>query len=516
MRRCTRSLGTIRTWLAKIQRASLRPTLLLWNPQPRPRSGIVTAEVTCFRRDVLVGPPTARSPRIGPGFTPFALITPDGARVPVQVLSVTRGTERIDAARHYPDSDQDEVDRVLIAFDAPRLPGLGLIGFAAAPDIAVPAASGLDVRDGCMANRFVEVHLAPDGRIDLIDRRSDEQYHDILRLVDEQDHGDTYTPYIPPGKPTSARLSSVKCEVLAFGPLVGALEMRFTLPSATHGELTGRLVLILHADSPVLRTRIEIDNRAPDHRLRLRAPVGVGTTALAGAAFGFERRDAIAANDGRFPAESPTPTTPAHRYSRGSATQSAAWQFFSPGFFEYEWTSEHDLFITALRSVGELSRDTLPPRPGHAGWPMPAPEAQEPGYHVMELGVTPLAAGDLDEPARIDQLWEETFVAPQSTFVRDFVGDLAAIQTIGIDLEGRGLVFTALKPAEQGDGIVLRCYNSGAAPTTGRWVFGSPVTRAILTRADETPIRPLEVVNQGVVEFEAPARGLVTIVIYGA
>jgi mannosylglycerate hydrolase len=497
--------------LARESPARITPALLLWNLVPRTRGGIVTAEVTFFRRDVLVGPPTGRAPRTGPGYVPFVLVAPDGRHIPVQVLSVAPGTERIDARRHYP--DQDEVDRVLVAFDSPPVAGLG---FLALTPIAAPALlpeAGLEVHDGRIANRFVEVHLTPDGRFDMIDRRSDEHYPNIFHLVDEQDHGDTYTPFIRTSGEPSAPLSDVQCSVLAEGPLVGALEMRFVVPSIGHGEVAGRLVLVLHADSPVLRARIEIDNRATDHRLRFRVPIGVGASALAGAAFGFERRNAIDGDDGRFPAESPTPTAPAHRFV-AAGHEGRGLAVFSPGFFEYEWTSEHEIFVTALRSVGELSRDTLPPRPGHAGWPMRTPDAQELGYHVMELGVTPLAAGDLDEPARLERVWEETFVAPQPTFVRDFVGDLAAARSIDIELEGRGLVFTALKVAEQGDGTVLRCYNSGATTVTGRWTIGTRVARAILARADETPLRALDVARQSVIAFEAPARGLVTIIVY--
>jgi hypothetical protein len=497
--------------LARDHPARITPTLLLWNPVPRARRGIVTAEVTCFRRDVLVGPPTGRTPRTGPRFAPFALVASDGTNIPVQVLSVTRGTERIDAVRHYP--DQDEVDRVLVAFDSPPVPGLGLIGLAPTSLAASPPAAGLEVRDGRMANRFVEVHLTSAGELNLIDRRSGEHYPDILHLVDERDHGDTYTPFIPSGEAKSASLRRVRCSMLAEGPLVGALEMRFALSSVGRGDVAGRLVLVLHADSPVLRVRLEIDNRASDHRLRFRLPIGVGGTALAGAAFGFERREPIDIDAKRFPAESPMATAPAHRYvAAGDEERGLA--VLAPGFFEYEWTSAHGLFVTALRGVGELSRDTLPTRPGHAGWPAPTPGAQELGYHVMELGVTPLTTGDLDEPARFEQLWEDTFLVPQPTFVRDFVGDLVATRSIGVELEGRGLIFTALKPPEQGDGMVLRCYNTGAMPVTGRWTVGSAVARATLARADETPIRALDVVSRRVIEFEAPARGLVTIVVY--
>ncbi|HEU4648108.1 MAG TPA: hypothetical protein VFS33_03540, partial [Gemmatimonadales bacterium] len=60
--------------------------LVLWNPAVRPRGGVAIADLTFFRRDVLVGPPGSRVPRTGPGWRPLALRAADGALLPVQVL----------------------------------------------------------------------------------------------------------------------------------------------------------------------------------------------------------------------------------------------------------------------------------------------------------------------------------------------------------------------------------------------------------------------------------------------
>ncbi|HYX82958.1 MAG TPA: hypothetical protein VE714_11235, partial [Gemmatimonadales bacterium] len=85
------------------------PALVLWNPAARPRGGVTIADVTFFRRDVLVGPPVpGRVPRQGAGYRPFALQGSDGTAIPVQVLAQRVAQERRDAMRHYP--DQDEVD----------------------------------------------------------------------------------------------------------------------------------------------------------------------------------------------------------------------------------------------------------------------------------------------------------------------------------------------------------------------------------------------------------------------
>src|SRR5207302_222919 len=105
---------------ARARPADAQPTLVLWNPAARPRRGVALADVTLFRRDVLVGPPGGRVPRMGEGYRPLMLATADGRAIPVQVLDRRIAGERLDALRHYP--DQDEVDQVRIAWRAPPGP----------------------------------------------------------------------------------------------------------------------------------------------------------------------------------------------------------------------------------------------------------------------------------------------------------------------------------------------------------------------------------------------------------
>jgi alpha-mannosidase len=331
-------------------------------------------------------------------------------------------------------------------------------------------------------------------------------------MIDESDLGDSYTPWIEPQGPVTASITVVSQSVLAAGPLVAAIETQFTMPAARHGTISGRRILVVHADSPVLRVRFELSNDATDHRLRIKAPVGAGDSATAGAAFGFERRDTVDQNGGSFPMESPVRTAPAHRFV-AAASNGRGLAMLSPGFFEYEWTARQELILTALRSVGDLSRDTLPTRAGHAGWPMPTPDAQELGSHQLEFAIAPLGEHGADDVGALERLWEDTFLAPQCTFIRHFVGDRSALDTIGITLHGDGLVFTSLKPAESGVGLVLRCYNSEPAPVAGRWLFRTGVGSAWLLRADETVIEPIALTESQLIAFAAPARAIVTVLI---
>jgi alpha-mannosidase len=202
--------------------------------------------------------------------------------------------------------------------------------------------------------------------------------------------------------------------IIARGPLIGAVEARWSMKSAGNGELSARLVVALHADSPVVRLRLDIENQATGHRLRARFPVGVGAEAMAGGAFGVESRPAVIVRKDPGAIEQPVSTAPAQRFvAAGEGARGLA--VLAPGFFEYEWTARHDLFVTLLRSVGELSRNDLPERPGHAAWPEPTPLAEELGTHIIELA---LVAGPIANPEQLEQHWEDAFLPVMSLFER--------------------------------------------------------------------------------------------------
>src|SRR5881296_1186385 len=257
---------------ARGRAASPSPTLVVWNPAARPRRGVMIADVTLFRRDVLVGPRGDRVPREGQGYRPFALATSDDHTVPVQLLDRRIGTERLDAAHHSP--DQDEVDEVRIAFRSPTVPGLGLASAGLAAGAAGargtrPPGEGALVKGRSLVNHWIDVAIEPTGALTLHDRRSGQRFTDLLRIEDGGDAGDTYTYCPPKGDRLVRSAGPIKVRRLAAGPLVAALEARFEI-----GRRVGlRLVAILYADSPMVRCMLDIDNQATWHRLRARFPV---------------------------------------------------------------------------------------------------------------------------------------------------------------------------------------------------------------------------------------------------
>jgi hypothetical protein len=494
--------------------------LVVWNSAARPRAGVCVAEVTCFRRDVLVGPPGDRAPRTGAGYRPFTLRTrrEDGsvAVVAPQVIAVTRAQERIDAPRHYP--DQDDVDRVRIAFPLPgALSGLTARTFTLGDAAGEPLEEFAVAGGRLLRNGRVELHADADGTAVLSTPGGARPFAGLLALESEGDAGDSYSFCPTPGDRIRRPARAGRPRITAPGPLVAGLEWNVAMrcgrgERGAPGRVAARIRVEAIGDSPVLRCCVTLNNQARDHRIRLRLPTGLtGIPALAGSQFGVVVRAAAVKPRGRYPAETPVPTAPAQRFV-AAARGERGLALFAPGFFEYEWTPRGDLLVTLLRAVGELSRGDLATRPGHAGWPTPIPGAQCLGSETLRFGIAAVSAADLSAPGRLEQMWEDAFVPLTVRWIRGFGGGTTAGEAPGLQLEGEGLVFSALKPAEDGRGVVLRCYNLGHRETAGRIRVGRRPARADLVRADETFLANLPMdADGGVVEFTVGARGIASV-----
>ncbi|HEU4647524.1 MAG TPA: glycoside hydrolase family 38 C-terminal domain-containing protein, partial [Gemmatimonadales bacterium] len=365
----------------------------------------------------------------------------------------------------------------------------------------------------------------------LTDRRTGERYDGLFALESTADLGDTYTPYLPAGSPVRRSRAPVDVRLLAPGPLVGVLEARWTHPGL-RGPV--RLVVRLHAQSPLVHLRLELENRARDHRLRARLPLGLGgEPLLAGTQFGAVERPPLVVDAARYPAETPLATFPVHRVA-AAARGGRGLALLVPGFAEMEWTAAGDLLLTLLRATGELSRGDLPTRPGHAGWPQPVPLAQCLGPDALDVALAPLAGQDERRAERLFMLWEDAFLplraawlpatallaeAPQAEAARPEMPHVEVSQSAplqpapsdAVELEGDGLVVSAVKPADVERGIVLRCVNVSDREVQGRWRFGRPRSRAWRVRADERAATEAPLAEGGrVLPFTAAPRAWVS------
>jgi alpha-mannosidase len=364
------------------------------------------------------------------------------------------------------------------------------------------------VQGRTLSNRFVAVAVDGAGALTLSDRRTGERFGDLMRLEDQGDAGDAYTFCPVPGGRMVRASAPIKLRRLASGPLVAALEARFGIA----GRVNVRLVVTLHADSPVVGCVLEVDNQATDHRLRARFPTALeGVPATAGTAFGTIARAPVVADGAAYPLETPVPTAPAQRFV-AAAQGRRGLALIAPGFFEYEWTPRGDLVFTLLRAVGELSRGDLPTRPGHAAWRTATPGAQCVGVTRIEVALAPVSTAEIERGDVLPALWEDCFVPLRGFWLRDAIH--LSLPGTDIVLEGTGLVLSAVKPAQAGSPLVLRCYNATGEKVPGAWRFGEGIRTAHRVRADERESTPLVLEGRGQrVRFLAEPHEIVTILV---
>jgi alpha-mannosidase len=85
---------------------------------------------------------------------------------------------------------------------------------------------------------------------------------------------------------------------------------------------------------------------------------------------------------------------------------------------------------------------------------------------------------------------------------------------VDIRLEGDGLVFSSLKPAETRACMVLRCYNATSRASSGAWHFGYPVAGAYRARMDERQLHEIRLGEGGrFIPFHSAPHEIVTIMV---
>ena len=280
-----------------------------------------------------------------------------------------------------------------------------------------------------------------DGTIDVLDKRSRSTHRGLLRFEDEPDVGDLYTfcPGEGPRWRSDARGVARSARVLRSGE-ISEIEVRV----GRHIRTTVRLVDGIDR----VELAIDVENRARDHRLRVALPA-VGDVVRAETAFGVVERAPVVP---RVRWHEP----PARTQHTAGAAAVGELAVFTKGLPEIELRDD-ELLVTLLRCVGLIARPPgLPTRPGGARPPSPTPGGQCLGRHRFELAVRFGAVDDV-ELLRASQDYRFDFL---ETADGEPVAPPLAL--------GGALVFSALKGAEDGDGVILRVFNPGRRAATLR------------------------------------------------
>lgn len=436
-----------------------REAVVVFNPAGGPRTDFATALVPW--RD---------------GRAPIALVDHEGRRIACQPLS---GVVQNPLPE---DTGQDLVaTRIQVGFVAQEVPAHGYRVYDLEyGDVSSPAgpASGDTIENEFFAVTADRV----DGTLTVRDKTSGRLLLGLNRFVDEGDRGDEYN-FCKPEQDTvvDRPLGSPAARVLEQGPARSRLEVDLTyrLPASLAPERDRRsqdtvdcrirTVVMLAAGVPRVDVTTTVENLAADHRLRVVFPAGVQTPVTSAEQhFGVVRRPIGLPEHDRTWAEEPIGTHPAKRFVDVSDGVRGL-MIANRGLPEYEAVEGPDgvtLALTLLRCVGFLSRSDIHSRPGDAGPSLPAPGAQELGVHTFEYSIIP-HDGDWSTA------WQQAhwFGLPMRARWSG-QGDGAIPPAASLVDGGPSFVVSALKWAEDGDGVVARLYNIRDSEQEGAVRFG--------------------------------------------
>lgn len=498
---------------ARVARADWRPVVVVRNRAAVARTGVAELDVDLVLAESPVGPGSAGVPVVARRARGVSL---GESAIPVQEVSRERLFAREESPGGYPVNRLIERRRVLALVQ--DVPATGLVtlpvrGARKAPDVASAMAAG----EQSIVGNGVRVEVR-DGRVQLATGST--RIDHVIGFEAEGERGDLYTASSIPGTRTEATV--VNARVTARGPLRAELTVDWRLVIAARRLTSAAGVPIRHPRSvmrirtviriqwgePFVRVLVSGRNAASDVRVRLVVRTGVRPGEVhADAAFGPALREQIAGADGAGAEEPPT-TAPLHRYVMLSSAGAGA-TLVSDGLAEYETRDDGSILVTLIRAVGELSRHELPERPGHAGYPVSTPLAQCPG--AFDAGFALALHGPRTEStiAEAERIATDALAPLTGETLRSSIRPPERVE--GFELAGAGLAVSAIKPSEDGTGVVLRCVNLLDRAVQGAWRVPGPAS-AFLARLDETILGSLAC-RDGMVPFEAQPRAIVTILV---
>jgi alpha-mannosidase len=365
-------------------------------------------------------------------------------------------------------------------------------------------------------NEFFAIEVDPsDGTLAIEDKATGMVFEGMNRFVNGGDRGDEYNYCVPEDDLIIESPSSPPIiEIIERGPIRQTIEvrMKYHLPEALAEDRRSRSDKMVEVP---IRSRISIykgvrridfstvvENRAKDHRLRVHFPTQIESDcSWAEGSFDVIRRQIGIPIDTAEWIEQPTPTHPQRTFVDVNDGEKGL-MVINKGLPEYEVIKEKGqltIALTLLRCVGWLSRDDLTSRRGHAGPGVETPEAQCLGVYTFDYAILP-HLGDWREAFREAHAFNAQLRAvPTDVHTGTLPPELSFVE-----LEPESLVISAIKAAEEGDGLIVRFYNIGDDDVEGRLRLYRQFHKAALVNMKEEEI---EVLGEDDKEIALEVRG---------
>ena len=306
-----------------------------------------------------------------------------------------------------------------------------------------------------MANGLLSVEVAENGTLRLT-AADGTLTEGVGRMEEGGDVGDSYNYGPPPGDRIVDTPGSVSVTTELSGPVRGRLRVSrtFAWPAAALPDGSARIDAVeptevvteleLRAGEPFLRVAVAFDNRSEDHRVRFLTPLP-RRAEVSHAEGQFAVVERGTAGEGGYH-EEPLATYPAHGWVDAGGVA-----LLLDHLAEYELTDDgHALALTVLRSTGLISRNDNPYRQDPAGPEIAIPNAQMRGRWRFTFAIA-VHAGDWAEggvPSAAERYRHE-LVSAYGSGPADAVWPPRGAGTEALALEGEHVVLTALRRRDE-------------------------------------------------------------------
>lgn len=401
-------------------------------------------------------------------------------------------------------------------------------------DKPVAAEKIAEANPNIMENDFLRVEIGENGSVTLTHKASGAVYRNALTIIDEADRGESYV-FVPGDDAATVSSAKIKAAVsiVTENDMISRREISYTLDCDRpegKGSVGVDMLLSLDRRSDRLDVSVTLDNRLIRHRVRVLLPTGINTdTNYAGQPFDCVIRKKI--SDFRNDADHPnTDYFGVEDGSRGIA-------ILQEGLYEYEHKDGEDgaLALTLLRSTGRITGSYADEPEMTDTWR--SPEGYCIGLHTARFAVLPYSGDHIKAKisARSQKHLSPLYAAVRACDRNKFVGGRPFVQGAGMpDIFYRPLenadkalsaslrfftlesapadvmIVSAIKAAEDGNGLVLRLFNSSSERVSfkaGIAAFAFEVYTADLA---ENIIEKIDV-NDGKAALTAAPKEIVTL-----
>ncbi|NVM16812.1 MAG: hypothetical protein HWN80_03790 [Candidatus Lokiarchaeota archaeon] len=356
-------------------------------------------------------------------------------------------------------------------------------------------------------NKYYKIDINIKGQINVTDKSSGIIYENVCSFEDVGDWGDEYDFSGPFNNQTDLKFTSEDLNVLEILPFIDGLTQKtiklkanLNLPASLKEDryirdyyLVSNLINIcitLYKDIKRIDFKIDIENTSKDHRIRVVFPTKIKTNSV-----NCDGHFVVISRDIELPVadkwvQKPLPTNHQKDFISVSDDE-RTFSVINKGLPEYEAILNGDgtvsLAITLLRCVGWLSRNDFASRRMPAGPDLGAPNAQCLGHYTFELSLsieenknnwinsqTHVKGKEFNNPLKV--------IAPSIVRTSMRSADNLVLSPFGIltvfddtkrypidsylpeelsflDIDNSNIVLSALKKSEEGDELVVRCYN---------------------------------------------------------